>query len=870
VLWTWPLTGRTRDMQVVESALSMPGVAGVVICGASGVGKSRLAREVVTAAACRGCVTHWVSGTSSARTLPLGAFSAWAPSDVTDTVQLIRGVVSALTISPSGEPVVVGVDDAHLLDDLSTFVLHQLVQRSLAKLVLTVRDGEHIAIQTQELWRAGHFDRLDLQPLPLDETASLLSATLGGPVDLQSVQRFWDLSRGNVLFLRHVVEREVADGRLRSRENCWRWIGDPIMPCDLVDLIESRIASLPAAVADVLDALAVGEPIELNALRRITGGAAVEEADVRGLITLHHLGGRIDVLVAHPIYGEVRRKCAAPTRLMRLRGLVALELGAANDDDMRVMVRRATLSLESDLAPDAELLAKAAQGAVWLADLSLADRLAEAAIRAGATPEAQFTRAHALSWLSRGDEAEAVLADVPVGRLTDEERARFTYLRASNMLWALGNPARARAIIDETPKLAAGPARNCIDALNAVYWFAMDRPESATLPSKDIALDGLPPIVGTETAWALAAVAAEAGRFTDAVALAEAGYVVATRCFDAPHMRFNIADAHVSALLLAGRIADALKLAESIHEQAAELPGAAQALGAAVAGRAALGAGRLDSAVAHLDAAADALRASGHAVGWGYRYDIPRAIAHAMQGATGIAATTFASVDARRRAFRMLDSERSIAQAWVAAGEGAVTEAIDGVSSAAARARDTGQFAAEVMCLQTATQFGAHSAAERLSELRAIVEGPRVDIATRFAAAIRDNQPDDMVAASKDFETMGDIVAAVDAASQAAIAYRREDLRGSSLSSIARAEALAARCGGANTPALRQAREPLPLTEREREIVSLLGQGLYKRDVAARLTLSVRTVEGHIYRAMTKTGTGSREELAALLPARLS
>ena len=35
--------------------------------------------------------------------------------------------------------------------------------------------------------------------------------------------------------------------------------------------------------------------------------------------------------------------------------------------------------------------------------------------------------------------------------------------------------------------------------------------------------------------------------------------------------------------------------------------------------------------------------------------------------------------------------------------------------------------------------------------------------------------------------------------------------------------------------------------------------------IAERLTLSVRTVESHIYRAMLKTGTSSRDELAALL-----
>ena len=63
-----------------------------------------------------------------------------------------------------------------------------------------------------------------------------------------------------------------------------------------------------------------------------------------------------------------------------------------------------------------------------------------------------------------------------------------------------------------------------------------------------------------------------------------------------------------------------------------------------------------------------------------------------------------------------------------------------------------------------------------------------------------------------------------------------------------------------------QAAERLPLTDREHEIVMLIGEGLSNRAVAQRLTLSIRTVEGHIYRAMAKTGTASRDDLAALLP----
>jgi hypothetical protein len=336
----WPLIGRSEEMRAIEAA------------------EGRLA-----------------VGTSSARAIPLSVFSAWAQSGVTDTVQLLRGVVESLTSAAAGATVVVCVDDVHLLDDLSIFVVHQIVQRGAAKVMLTVLDGEPIPAAVQQIWKVGRFDRLDLQPLSLEETTTLLSATLDGSVDPDAAQRLWKLTRGNALYLRNIVEQEVADGRIVRQHGYWRWIGDPIMPPGLVELIESRIGALLGPVSDVVDALAVGEPIELAALRRITDPAAVEEADTRGLVTLEPVAGGVEVRVAHPLYGEVRRRRAALTRLQRLRGLVAAELAASgNRDELQVVVRRATLSLDSDLTLDADLLVRAAQGAVWLADLTLADR----------------------------------------------------------------------------------------------------------------------------------------------------------------------------------------------------------------------------------------------------------------------------------------------------------------------------------------------------------------------------------------------------------------------------------------------------------------------------------------------------------------
>jgi DNA-binding CsgD family transcriptional regulator len=882
----WPLTGRSEEMRAIEAAIVDPDVAGIVVCGAAGVGKSRIAREALAAAVSRGCKGRWAVGTSSARTLPLGAFTAWAQSGVSDTVQLVRGVIESLTAAPAGTTVVVGVDDVHLLDDLSTFVVEQIVQRGAAKLVLTVRDGEPVPVAVQEIWQGGQFDRLDLQPLSLDEGTTLLSATLGGSVDPDAAARLWTLTRGNALYLRNIVEQEVADGRLymvdqRQGERCdggcrpgersdgechWRWVGDPVVAPGLVELIESRIGDLPAPIADVIDALAVGEPIGLAALTRMTDPASVEEVDSRGLIMLEPVAGGVEVRVAHPLYGEVRRRRAAPTRLRRLRGLVATELAASDDcDDVGVVVRRATLSLDSDLVPDADLLVRAAHGAVWLADLPLADRLAQAAIGAGAGAEANFVRAHALSWLSRGEEAEELLASVPASELTDGDRARFAFLRASNMLWVLADPERAKELIDEASRTTSPQARSYIDAFLTVYWFAVDQPGLAKQASEHLALDDLPAVVDAEIAWALAAVAADSGRTTEAVAVADAGYTVATRSFDAPQMRFNIADAHVTALLLSGRVAEAVEVAERVHEQAADLPGAAHLLGAAVAGRAALGAGHLDTACSMLERAAVALSASGHALGWGYRYHFPRSTALAIRGATGEAAAALAELDELRRPFRSLDYERSLAHAWLAAGQGAVSEGITILLSAAERAAASGQFAVEVNCLQIATQFGDRSCSTRLRELESIVEGPRVGLAARFAVALRDGDAAELAAVSEEFERMGDLVAAVDAAAHAATGYRREDLRGSALACSTRADGLARRCGGASTPALGEASEDLPLTSREREIAMLIGTGLSNIAIAERLTLSPRTVESHVHRAMKKTGTTSRDELANLV-----
>ena len=53
------------------------------------------------------------------------------------------------------------------------------------------------------------------------------------------------------------------------------------------------------------------------------------------------------------------------------------------------------------------------------------------------------------------------------------------------------------------------------------------------------------------------------------------------------------------------------------------------------------------------------------------------------------------------------------------------------------------------------------------------------------------------------------------------------------------------------------------LTRRETQVATLVARGLTNRDIAARLCLSVRTVEVHVDHILTKLGFRTRTQLAA-------
>ena len=119
--------------------------------------------------------------------------------------------------------------------------------------------------------------------------------------------------------------------------------------------------------------------------------------------------------------------------------------------------------------------------------------------------------------------------------------------------------------------------------------------------------------------------------------------------------------------------------------------------------------------------------------------------------------------------------------------------------------------------------------------------------------------------AAEQFEAIGALLSAADAAAQAAALFKAADDRRRAVEAAATADRLATACGGVHTPALAEASQPLPLSTREREIANFVAEGLSNRDIAERLFVSTRTVEGHIYRACIKLDVSDREGLAIVI-----
>lgn len=853
----WPLTGRNAELERIGAAVH--GSVGVVLAGPAGVGKTRLAREALHAAAGQTGRARWIVASAAASSVPLGAFATFTGAELTESAD--AGLMARVSAMLHKDVAVIGVDDAHLLDATSAALLHQLAAAREVRLLVTVRTGEPAPDAVTALWKDGLLERIEVDPLSAEVCGNLLTAVLGGPVDRISSDRLVTAADGNVLWLRQLVDGERGAGRLAPVMGRWHWSGDPQLSPALGALIDDRIGRLGNDEREALELLALGEPLEVGVLTTLVDPAAVEEVTQRGLASVEPGQDGLEVRLAHPLYGTAVRANIKPVRSRRLHGFLAAAL-AGSRDRPGMALRRALLLMNSDAVHDAVVLHTGASEAAGAGDGGLAVGLARAACAAGGGFEPQLLLAFLVFWASHPEEAEHEFAVAAALAADDPSRIRVASIRACNIALMIGDCAAAQTVCDVAERSLDDPARavELNGARAAVAVVTNDLPAAAMLTDTVFAAADPSPAARSYAGWAYTILAAHRGwRPGDDEAMERTYEALAQGAETAP-LRINVCYWQLLGLALSG----APDAARTALVRFSDLHPAADYMMGFFRSAIELAAGRVDTAAQLCD---DARPYFPNPVGgWLEILEAAASQAYAMAGDAQRAAAALGRAEAvHGLQLGFLGPNITLTRAWVAAAQGAVSEAARLADAAGSAARDSRQWAIEVVARHTAVCFGDLEQHTRLTELLDLVPGPRAAAAAVHAGALAAADTTGLRRAADMFDDAGMLLLAADATAQAAVLFRRRAQAPESMAAAARAAELASRCGGARTPALIAATTPLPITGREREVAALAGGGLTNKQIAARLHVSVRTVEGHIYHACMKLGLADRAQLAEMV-----
>ena len=555
-----------------------------------GVGKTRLAGEALVAAERRGAAARWAAGTGASQGLPLGAFAALLGRPVGIRPRCCGGLPRT-PFAGAGRPgVVVGVDDAHLLDELSALLVHQLVLQAVATVVVTVRTGRAPDAITA-LWKDGHLDRLEVQPLSEPETGALLEAVLGGPLESGAAHRLWTITRGNVLYLRHLVDAELESGRLWQAAGVWRWSGEPALspgPGRTGDGPDGQVARTAARGGGrARPRRAAGRcPARPAHWPRCGGAGRGARPGESGAGRAAAAGpARPPALWRGPASRVWAAACPPATRSHRDGG-GPHPVGAAPATPCAARCLPWTPTSSRPALPTA-----AADAAVQRLDMALAERLARAAVAGGGGFDARRTLAYALGWLSRGAEADTELTTLAELATTDIQPVEAALPRASNLFWTLGRPEEAEAVLDAAEAAIADEgARHALTALRADFHAFLGRRHRAVRSALEaLGSRTLPDPAVMVATYGLVVGMGVLGRADGIGPAASRAYAVAGRSFDAAVLSLGLGDIHLAVLRLAGYLHEAERIALERHEQASDAPGPLRLCGVALLGHAALG-----------------------------------------------------------------------------------------------------------------------------------------------------------------------------------------------------------------------------------------------------------------------------------------
>ncbi len=863
----WPLIGRLEELELVTSTMEASGALGVVIAGAAGVGKSRLASEALAALGGKGWVTKRAIATHAAAQTPFGPVAHLLGScGGTGPLEILRRAGRELAKEAGDRRLAFFVDDAHLLDGRSAALVHQLAVSRVATVLVTIRAGDMVPEPVTALWKDGLAVRIELQLLSPGEVSELVTQVLGSAVDGLTLHDLVSLSRGNVLYLHELVLSGLASGVLAREEGLWRWRGPRVTGFGLRELIEGRLARLAPDARYLLELLALGEPVELSLLEKLGPKSALEVADSMGLVPTLQLGRRTQVRLSHPLYAEVLRAGTSPLRRQRALEQLARSIEATGSRRSDDMLRRATLLIEAGRTVPAADMAAAADRALSLGDPRLAERLARPAWDQERSFAAGLALAQSLIDQRQAEEADRVMSAMSPN--SESQVAQLGLTRACNLAYGTGQLDKSMALARQTESAVKDLGfRDDVAATRSLVSYARGELAEACEVAGTIITRRVASLTGLLRAYNTAAcVLVFGGRPESALGELERALGELRRVGSGyEQAESKVLGLRTHALWLAGRLSEAHALARERYAATLEARhDPVRGYWASICGEFALFQGRIQTSINMLREAVAVLRESDP-------YHVHLGCLSTLAQAAALAGNLVTAEEALHAAAHGRQSQPAeeawimLGRAWLFAGRGELTTARSTAQEAALAYRRARLLSLEAIAWHDLARLGDPVGAPRLGEIAQLAEGSLIPQLAAHASALRSRRGVGLEQASYCLEELGMTLFAAEAACEAAWAYQREGVSNACRAAGARARYLADRCEGARSPALQLPALPDPLTPREREIAALAGRGLTSAVIAQQLSVSVRTVDNHLQQIYSKLDVHNRQLLAPVL-----
>ncbi|MGA7206829.1 MAG: helix-turn-helix transcriptional regulator [Specibacter sp.] len=826
-----------------------------------------------------GSVTIRLSPSKALSAVPFGAVNARVGPNLirsSDYYEVLNGLLSQVRAGfEVADKVFLMVDNGEFIDEQSAAVIMQVVMSTEVKLILVDQPGSQ-RTYLRELWRDGHLARFELASLKSADVQAFLEDVLDGKVSSPAADYLASRSAGNPLVLKGLVSGALEEGSLQKVDGVWM-LDHPAdkLGAESSDFLRMELDHLRPESRRIIDILALAGPLPLDVLLEVTSTESVDDIQQRELVAIVP-GPAMTMQLARPATAGPIRRMIPVGRSRRLLAEVTEVYIPGDTSEPEVLINFTRWAVDCGVPVSDEQILAAATKANHLVRVQDALHISSQYVSPEFEPALLAQQSLAQLNNDRADTARALAARSLELAVTPDVGADALRAIHAAHLPEQDFEAKFGAALDAyeekfgVVRLDGNSTRADFDVLTLRASAEVTLGESATASARIAALLAHPladnPVDQTHLKSLLCEVLTTTGRTGPAAALA--GEVVAVlerpEGFPRPDISILAYTRAVSAFIYNGDweiVRRALAPAVFTNPDLMLHSGGMKDLGAAM----------MHCRRGHID---EALAVLGPAVAALMDYDpwlvLPTALGlqaycMVMRGDTDgvhVPLKRLEGMQRRGNTFHHLE-----AAAYAAAARAMSGHRILGVKQLYAllhECRDRGYTGTELTVLSLLIRVGENGVVPRMVEVSDLVESGTKAFFQEWSRALRSQDPVTLDRASTTAVEYGFELVAVELATQAQKRFNDGGKVHRSRKTASKVVSMREQLPGLASPAFTSIDRP-KMTRREHEIASLVAKGESNNAIAERLNVSLRTVEGHLYRTFIKLDLQSREQLARLM-----